>query len=112
MNTNPFIARWSRSGNLLCHGEWQITYSGTPLTLPEPLRDKDMGTYGIYDIMDPDNELFADGLKEDDWILANLEWLADVFVDHEIPIEESLVRDFYQAVNRTDWRCTSCAGCM
>lgn len=94
MNTNPFIARWSRSGNLLCHGEWQITYSGTPLTLPEPLRDKDMGTYGIYDIMDPDNELFADGLKEDDWILANLEWLADVFVDHEIPIEESLVRDF------------------
>lgn len=112
MNTNPFTVRWSRSGNLLCHGEWLIAYNETPLTLPERLRDKDMGTYGIYDIMDPDNELFADGLKEDDWILENLEWLADFFVENSIPIEEPLIRCFYQALNRQDWRCTSCAGCM
>ncbi len=112
MNINHFIARWSRSGNLLCHGQWQITYEGHPFVLPQNKQDDDMGTYDIYDIMDPDNELFADGLKEDDWILANIDWLADCFADNGVPVEEPLIREFYQAVNRSDWRCTSCAGCM
>ncbi|AWH88252.1 hypothetical protein [Limnobaculum parvum] len=112
MNTNPFIARWGRSGNLLCHGEWHITYFDRPFILPENRRDKDMGTYGIYYIIDPENDMFAEGRDEDDWILENIDWLADCLVDNGLPIDETHIRFFYQAVNPQDWRCGSCAGCM
>lgn len=47
-----------------------------------------MGTLAIYSIIDPDDELFLEGLDEDDWILANIEWLADCFEDNSVPIEE------------------------
>ncbi len=71
-----------------------------------------MGTLAIYSIIDPDDELFLEGLDEDDWILANIEWLADCFEDNSVPIEEPFFRFFYQALNAADWRCTSCAGCI
>jgi hypothetical protein len=41
-----------------------------------------------------------------------VEWLTDLFYDHGVPLETGCYRHFYQAVNREDWRCTSCAGCM
>ncbi|MEA9394247.1 hypothetical protein [Lelliottia amnigena] len=109
---NPFQAAWSRSGNLLCHGHWIIHYNGEALELPEPRREKDMGTWAIYNIMDPDDEIFAQGLKEDEWIIENVEWLTDLFFDNGIPLESVNYRAFYQAINPHDWRCTSCAGCM
>ncbi|UTJ47177.1 hypothetical protein NLZ15_20550 [Atlantibacter subterranea] len=110
--TNRFKAEWSRRGNLLCHGHWIITFEGRPVELPESRREKDMGTRGIYSIIDPDDETFADGLPEDEWILENVEWLTDCFFDNAIPLDEENYRAFWKAVNKQDWRCTSCAGCM
>ncbi|KMV33737.1 hypothetical protein [Franconibacter pulveris] len=109
---NPFIAAWSRNGNLLCHGHWIITFAGKPVTLPQRWQDKAMGTWGIYSIIDPEDETFADGLEEDEWIVENVEWLTDCFFENHIPPEEDNYRFFWRAVNRADWRCTSCAGCM
>ena len=109
---NPFKAAWSRSGNLLCHGHWIIHWNGEALELPEPRREKDMGTWATYNIMDPDDEIFAQGLKEDEWIIEHVDWLTDLFFDNGIPLEADNYRAFYQAINPHDWRCTSCAGCM
>lgn len=109
---NPFTAAWSRGGNLLCHGHWIISWQNTALTLPETRREKDMGTWAIYSIIDPEDETFAQGLKEDEWIIENVDWLTDLFFDAGIPLEAANYRYFFQAVNPHDWRCTSCAGCM
>ncbi|MBP2850965.1 MULTISPECIES: hypothetical protein [Dickeya] len=112
MRVNPFTASWSRNGNLLCHGHWIIRYLEREFELPEKYHDQHLGTLGIYSVIDPDDELYRDGLDEDDWILENVDWLADCFEQHQVPIEEDYFRFFYQAVNPHDWRCTSCAGCM
>lgn len=109
---NPFTVRWGRSGNLLCHGEWTINFQGRRFTLPESRRDNDMNTYGIYYVIDPENDLFAEGLTEDDWILENVDWLSECFIDNDVEIDEQNMRFFFQAVNPEDWRCGSCAGCM
>ena len=63
-------------------------------------------------MIDPEDELYKEGLDEDYWILENVDWLADCFENNQVPIEEPYFRFFYQAVNPHDWRCTSCAGCM
>ncbi|MGK9175477.1 hypothetical protein KXR87_20045 [Yokenella regensburgei] len=109
---NPFTAKWTRAGNLLCHGSWLLSWQGQAITLPESRSEKDMGTWAIYSIIDPEDETFAQGLQEDEWIIANVDWLTDLFYEHSIPMESENYRFFYQAVNRHDWRCTSCAGCM
>lgn len=109
---NPFDAHWSSKGNTLCLGHWEITYQGNPITLPEEKREHDMGTRGIYNFIDPEDELYLEGLDENDWILENIEWLTDVFIQEDIPIEEQNMRFFYQAVNKDDWRCGSCGGCI
>lgn len=109
---NPFQAKWSRSGNLLCHGHWIISWQGAPVELPGTRGEKDLGTWGIYSIIDPEDETFAHGLEEDEWIIDNVDWLTDLFFDYGIALEEKNYRYFYQAVNKEDWRCTSCAGCM
>ena len=105
MSDNPFNANWSSKGNTLCLGHWDITYLGLPVTLPIERRDKDMGTNNIYNFMDPEDELYREGLMEDDWIVENIDWLSDVFIEHNIPLEEETMRAFYQAVNKEDWRC-------
>lgn len=109
---NPFHANWTAKGNTLCLGHWEIDYLGHRLNLPDNRLEKDMGTKGIYNFMDPDDELFLEGLDEDDWIVENIDWLSDVFISAHIPIEEAYFRAFYQAVNKEDWRCGSCGGCM
>lgn len=109
---NPFHARWTRKGNNLCLGRWEIRYQERLLELPADRRDNDMGTLGIYNFMDPDDPEFTDGLSEDDWLLANMEWLADLFAASDIPIDEQHMRWLYQALNAQDWRCGSCGGCI
>ena len=52
---NPFTAAWSRGGNLLCHGHWIMSWQNQPLTLPESRREKDMGTWAIYSVIDPED---------------------------------------------------------
>ena len=88
------------------------TLLGYGCVLPLERRDKDMGTNNIYNFMDPEDELYREGLMEDDWIVENIDWLSDVFIDHNIPLEEETMRSFYQAVNKEDWRCGSCGGCI
>ncbi|MDG2916427.1 hypothetical protein P7M46_00155 [Bisgaard Taxon 10/6] len=111
-SNNPFQAKWSIIGNTLCLGHWNISYQGLPVMLPEHKRSEDMGTDGIYNFIDPEDELYREGLSEDDWIIENADWLADVFIEHNIPIEEQTMRHFYRAVNKEDWRCGSCGGCI
>ncbi len=109
---NPFTARWTQTGNNLCLGEWEIHYLGRPISLGAARRDEDMGTYGIFSYIFPDDEEFAEGLPEDEWILENAEWLGELFAAHDIPIDEEHLRWFYRAVNPRDWRCGSCGGCL
>ncbi|WP_044470725.1 hypothetical protein [Mannheimia massilioguelmaensis] len=110
--SNPFTAQWSTNGNTLCLGHWLINFNNQPINLPQERAEKDMGTRGIYNFIDPEDELYLEGLAEDDWILANIDWLTDVFIENNIPIEEENMRLFYQAVNKADWRCGSCGGCI
>ena len=110
--SNPFSARWTATGNNLCLGQWEIRYLGRLLELGAERREKDMGTYGIFSYIYPDEEDFAEGLAEDDWILENADWLADFFAENDIPIDEANMRWFYRAVNPHDWRCGSCGGCL
>lgn len=110
--SNPFSANWTAKGNNLCLGQWEIRYREKPLTLDAAKRDSDMGTYGMYSYIYPDDEEFAEGVPEDDWIAANAAWLEALFAAHDIPFDETHMRWFYQAVNPHDWRCSSCGGCI
>jgi hypothetical protein len=109
---NPFAARWTQTGNNLCLGHWDITYEGRPLDVKPPHSEDDMGTYGIFSYIFPDDPELAEGLDEDDWILENIIWVSDLFGRHDIPIDEAHMRWFYRAVNANDWRCGSCGGCL
>ena len=110
--SNPFTVAWSRKQQVMCLGHWIIHYNCRELTLPKDRQDKDIGTKGIYNYMDPDDELYLEGLDEDDWIVENIEWLSDWFIEQDVPLEEEIIRYFYQAVNKEDWRCGSCGGCI
>jgi len=109
---NPFTARWSATGNNLCLGRWEILYRGHLLALDSERHEKDMGTYGIFSYIFPDDEELAEGLTEDEWILENAGWLGELFAQHAIPRDEAHLRWLYQAINPQDWRCESCGGCL
>jgi len=110
--SNPFEAHWSAQGHNLCLGHWQIYYQGRPLSLPPAQTDKDMGTFGNFSYLFPDEPEWEEGLPEDEWILEHVDWLIALFVDNGIPADETHLRWFYQAVNLADWRCSSCGGCI
>lgn len=109
---NPFSARWTAQGNNLCTGHWEIAWHGQALELDAAQREHDLGTRNIYSYIFPDDDDFAEGLAEDDWIVANAAWLGPLFAQHGIPIDELHMRLFYRAVNAHDWRCGSCGGCL
>ena len=44
-----------------------------------------MGTNNIYNFMDPEDELYREGLMEDDWIVENIDWLSDVLLSTIFP---------------------------
>jgi hypothetical protein len=110
--SNPFFARWTAKGSNLCLGHWEISHLGKPLDLRPEVKGNDMSTYGIYSYIYPDDEIFAEGDHEDDWIAANNEWLSSLFAAHGIPPDDMHFRWFYKAVNAQDWRCGSCGGCI
>jgi hypothetical protein len=112
LETNQFNAFWTARGNNLCLGHWEISYLGNPLQLEPGIRQNDMGTYAIYSFFDPEDAMFAEGLQEDDWIVGNVDWLANLFRQNGVPISEENMRAFYRAVNLQDWRCGSCGGCI
>lgn len=109
---NPFNASWTAKGNNLCLGHWEISYCGQALELPAERKRNDMGTYGIYSYIDPDDADFAEGAEEGTWIAENGGWLAELFEKHGIPADEAHLRWLYRAVNAHDWRCGSCGGCI
>ncbi|MBT3346994.1 MAG: hypothetical protein HOM84_00940 [Thiotrichales bacterium] len=108
---NPFSAAWSSKGDTICLGHWELSYQDLSIELPAEKRDDDLGTYGIYSYIYPDDPDFAEGLKESDWILENMEWLAQLFDRYKIPLDEKHLSWLYQALNLEDWRCGSCGGC-
>ncbi|TLU66415.1 hypothetical protein FE810_06930 [Thalassotalea litorea] len=110
--TNPFIAKWSADGHTMCLGHWQISYQGLPCTIPAKYAEKDMGTYGNFSYFYPDDDAYIEGEPFADWIDSNVDWLMDVFMQHNIPVEVEYFQWFYEAVNLNDWRCSSCGGCM
>ncbi len=109
---NPFTARWTATGTNLCLGEWDIRYQGRPLELDAERRDADMGTFGIYSFLYPDDEDYAEGLDEDAWIAEHGPWLRALLTTQDIPADEAHLRAFYRAVSAADWRCGSCGGCI
>lgn len=112
MVSNPFKAKWSTQGHSLCLGHWQISYLDLPLTLPRKQAEADMGTYGNFSYVFPDEDEFIEGEPFEVWLDLNIDWLIDVFEQHNIPIEPQYFEWFYQTVNVQDWRCSSCGGCM
>lgn len=110
--SNPFTALWTQQGHQLCTGRWCIEYNGLPLNLPLQRREIDMNTWGIYSFIYEDDLDFAEGLKQDDWIIANVEWLLELFEQHNIPMDKDHMQYFYQVVSAEDWRCGSCGGCI
>lgn len=109
---NPFIARWSAAGHTLCLGHWQISYLDQAIVLPDKIANHDMNTRGNFSWMFPDEAEFIEGLGFEDWLEDNVEWLSDVFIQHDIPLDAEHFLHFYQAVNSEDWRCSSCGGCI
>lgn len=110
--SNPFTARWTAKGSNLCLGHWEITYYEQQIELADEQRVHDMGTYGIYSYIYPDDEDFAEGVHEEAWVAKNNKWLTELFNKYGIPVDESHMHWFYQAVNMNDWRCGSCGGCI
>ncbi len=110
--SNPFKARWTSEGHTLCLGHWEIHYLDRLLTLPEKYYESDLGTWGVYDPIYDDDPEFSEGLKEDDWIISNVDWLLEVFLAADVPADHQNMAWFYQAVNAQDWRCGSCGGCI
>jgi hypothetical protein len=110
--TNPFTARWTAKGSSLCLGHWEIFYLGQQLEIDSERNKNDMGTNAIYSFVFPDDDIYAEGLAEDEWIIENKDWLTSLFTTYNIPSDETHLRLFYQAVNRDDWRCGSCGGCI
>ncbi|WP_088331058.1 hypothetical protein [Lacimicrobium sp. SS2-24] len=111
-NDNPFTAKWSAQGHTLCLGHWVIHYQGLPITLPSERAENDMDTYGNFSYLFPDEDDFIEGTPEVEWIEQNIHWLAEVFEQHRIPLDEEHLCWFYRAVNAADWRCGSCGGCI
>nr|WP_136250007.1 hypothetical protein [Ningiella ruwaisensis] len=111
-DNNPFQAKWTAQGHTLCLGHWEIQYQGKAIELPQQIKENHMDTFGIFSWLYPDDEDFAEGLELADWIAEKADWLIELFDAHDIPFEEQTIAQFYEAVNKSDWRCGSCGGCM
>lgn len=109
---NPFKANWSAQGHSLCLGHWTILFEDKPIELPQMQSENHMNTFGNFSWLDPDDDAFIEGLAFEDWIEKNADWLNDVFEQYAISFDEQHIQWFYQAVNKQDWRCSSCGGCI
>lgn len=112
MSDNPFTANWSAKGHMLCLGHWEISYQGEPLTLPDAVAEDHMNTQGNFSWLFPDDDDYIEGKSLEFWIDDNADWLYDLFEGSEIPFDQQHITWFYQAVNKSDWRCGSCGGCL
>lgn len=112
ISNNPFKANWSAQGHSLCLGHWAISFEGHSIKLPSKQADNHMNTLGNFSWLDPDDDAYIEGIPFEDWIEQNADWLSDVFEQHAINFDEQHIKWFYDAVNQSDWRCSSCGGCI
>lgn len=106
-------AKWSGSYPCLCFGEWTLKVNGKDVSdkIPNELRKSSMNTIGNYQSWHFEDGLevfedYADGLKCEDWIVENKEWLDSISTDISIQIE------IFLAINAEDFRSGSCGGCI
>ncbi len=111
---NTIEAKWSGAYPARCCGTWTLTVNGKNETdkIPKELINSPMETYGTYRSFSFDDdgcdewEEYEDGLKEDEWIEKNKEWLA------KISASEDVQKEIYRAFANADWRHSSCGGCI
>ena len=107
-------ANWSGGYPSLCCGQWSLEVDGCDVTdkIPEELRVVNMNTYGTYSEWHFDDnwmevfEDYFDGLKCDDWIATNKEWLNKISQDLDIQ------KEIFEAIQQEDFRPGSCGGCI
>jgi hypothetical protein len=107
-------AKWSGRYPNLCRGEWTLLIDGKNVSdkIPKDLRNEPMNTKDIYSSwrfgidweVKCDN--YQDGLKCEDWIKENKEWLDRITTD------KCEQEDIYYAFQLNDWRYGSCGGCI
>lgn len=113
MARHEWDATWSGRWPNLCSGEWTLTCDGTDVSdrIPPDLRTEDMGTRGRYDVWYFEGwseqwDDYEDGMECDEWIEANMDWLKGLSIDHD-----DLVA-IYEAFQASDFRHSSCGGCI
>lgn len=109
---NPFKAVWTAKGHTLCLGHWIVRYQGGLIVLPPTTSENHMDTFGIFSWLFPDDEDYAEGLLLEEWIEEKADWLVPLFDQYNIPFDSQNVTWLYEALNKSDWRCGSCGGCM
>ena len=107
-------AKWSGSYPWLCYGEWMLFIDGKDVSdkIPEDYRNEPMYTNGVYSSWQFGNDReeewwdYGDGIKCEDWIKENKEWLDNITTD------KCEQEDIYYAFQLNDWRYGSCGGCI
>lgn len=111
-----FVAEWTGEWPCLCHGTWKLYRNGMELSIPIPFNDEDgygrpamtSGMYFSWSFNEDWNEVwdsYLDGFDEDDWIAEHHDWLASF-------AEEEEFSSIFKAFQSSDWRHSSCGGCI
>ena len=108
------VAEWTGNPPCLCSGQWKLYMDGEDISfkIPEYLKRSEMNTYGSYDTWkfkenwSVEWSTYRDGMKQDEWIKENKEWLDTISTDY------SIQRQIYDAISEEDWRHNSCGGCI
>lgn len=109
---------WTGEYPALCSGEWIIKYDGKELEVPEDVKYSSMYTYGSYrnvhliNYEDIENNLYNDGLKQNEWIKVNKGWASRMFKKADIEVDRALLKELYNKINEQDFRSFSCGGCF
>lgn len=109
---SKYIAKWTGKFPNLCMGEWILLKDNKDYSeyIPEDLRTSYMNTYGTYAEWHFVNWLeewnsYTDGLNEKEWIEQNKEWLKSIGPTEDFPL-------IFRAFQESDWRYSSCGGCI
>ena len=110
---NRVQAEWTGSYPTKCFGEWKLFVDGEDVSdkIPDEMREHSMYTYGIYQMWHfvdwiEEFEDYEDGLKCDEWVKENKDWLENVTEDEE------LWREIFEAFQAEDFRPGQCGGCI
>ncbi len=114
-NVGNVMANWTGEYPHLCNGKWQLKVNDKWVSdkIPKDLREDSMNTYKKYenwhfanDYREVVRENYYDGLKCDEWLAENKEWLDSITTD------ENVQKDIFEVINEEDFRRGSCGGCI